>query len=197
MTISEFRRFGLATRRGFASASISIPECFYHRPSRRQVSGDDKRGGEYRGRAGQSTGRGARQKEGRRRRIREGGTLDPLLGCLPHTADPDAAPANPRRATRVNKRIESVLVTRSSVLSSRFSSTVPFRFYFSPTNSSSLSLPLSFCRSSTPSVPSLREYSYSYSKFSTVVDSHDSSSPTLFPQLFYLSLLKSSYRRIQ
>lgn len=161
MTISEFRRFGLATRRdatrrGFASASISIPECFYHRPSRRQVSGDDKRGGEYRGRAGQSTGREARQKEGRRRRIREGGTLDPLLGCLPHTADPDAAPANPRRATRVNKRIESVLVTRSSVLSSRFSSTVPFRFYFSPTNSSSLSLPLSFCRSSTPSVPSLR-----------------------------------------
>jgi len=50
--------------------------------------------------------------ETKRGKIREGGTLDPLLGCLPHTADPEAAPANPRsRATCVNKRIESVLVT--------------------------------------------------------------------------------------
>lgn len=78
---------------------------------------------------GWGQGRARAEESGTKRgKIGEGGTLDPLLGCLPHTADPDAAPANPRRATCVNKRIESVLVTWSSVLSSRFSSTVPLCF---------------------------------------------------------------------
>lgn len=176
LTIWEFRRFDLATRRGFASASISTPNVFTFAVATRSIR-DGKRGWARAG-AGQ---RRARQKEGRWEKEEH---LTLWLGCLPHTADPDAAPANPRRATCVNKRIESVLVTWSSVLSSRFSSTVPFCF----TSLQLIPHPYHFLSLSAVlerfSVLTLCKYSYFYSRFSTVVDSHNSSFPTLFPSAF-------------
>lgn len=47
---------------------------------------------------------GVEESETKRGRIGEGETLDPLLGWLPHTADLDAAPANPH-TPYVNKRM--------------------------------------------------------------------------------------------
>jgi len=96
-TISEFRRFGLATRRGFASASISAPNVFTFGRRDAKHSRWQARWG---GCGGQGRTEHRQRSETKRGKIREGGTLDPLLGCLPHTADPDAAPANPRRAER-------------------------------------------------------------------------------------------------
>jgi len=62
---------------------------------------------------------GVEESETKRGRLGEGETLDPLLGWLPHTADLDAAPANPH-TPYVNKRMESVLVTWLSVRSRPF-----------------------------------------------------------------------------
>lgn len=92
---------------------------------------------------GQSRGREARQKEGRSEKEEH---LTLCLAACRTQLIPMLRQRIPGRATCVNKRIESVLVTLSSVLSSRFS--LLLFLYFSPTNSSSLSLPpsLSLCR---------------------------------------------------
>lgn len=73
---------------------------------------------------GQSRGGGARQKEGRS----EEEHLTLCLAACRTQLIPMLRQRILGRATCVNKRIESVLVTLSSVLSSRFPSTVPFCF---------------------------------------------------------------------
>lgn len=110
--------------------------------------------------------RRTRQKEGRSEKEEH---LTLCLAACRTQLILDAAPANPRRAACVNKRIErvGVLVTWSSVRSSRFSSTVPFCF----TSLQLIPPPYHFLSLSAVlerfSVPSLCKYSYSHSKFST------------------------------
>lgn len=92
------------------------------------------------------------ESETKRGRIGEGETLDPLLGWLPHTADLDAAPANPH-TSYVNKRIGecvgnlvvraiSPLSTPSFSSFSLFALLFSIIFYISPTNPSTS---FSFC----------------------------------------------------
>lgn len=78
------------------------------------------------GERGQGQDRGERDKKREDERRRD--TWPSAWLPATHSWSWCCASESPSRAACVNKRIESVLVTWSSVLSSRFSSTVPFYF---------------------------------------------------------------------
>lgn len=72
-------------------------------PNRFYLGRRDAKDGKRREGEGREAGQRARAEgnETKRGKIREGGTLDPLLGCLPHTADPGCcASESPSRRVR-------------------------------------------------------------------------------------------------
>lgn len=82
---------------------------------------------------------GVEESETKRGRLGEGETLDPLLGWLPHTADLDAAPANPH-TPYVNKRmgecVGNLVVRAISPLPTPSSLSPSFSLFFSSIRSS-------------------------------------------------------------